>query len=196
MAHRVIALVTDSLTYETSYQPFERPPDNTTLYSLIPRGLRRFFLQTDTAVKPVNDQIVMLITATLPVNFAYLLRSFNYQLTVDTSSDWDNSLELRMFNHIPGQPLGTSESLQVQSANMATTAPMKFARADSIMLSNFAGPIWAVHGGGITFRVQATNQAAAVQAAGFVITHVEFLEYDLTQAQRYYVNTPVPVLTR
>ncbi len=194
-----IAVVTDALAYSTSYQAFERPPDTTTLYSLVPRGIRRFFLQTDSAAKPVNDTIDQLITATLPENFAYLMRSFNYQHTVDTASDWNTVLSLRMFNHIPGQEVGTSEVMHVQTSRMtsANADPANAVHARGANpLAMFAGPVWAVHGGSITFRVHANNNAAAVGAAGFVITHCEFLEYDLTQAQRYYINTPMPTLAR
>ncbi len=194
-----VAIVTDNLTYETSYQPFERPPDNQSLYSLIPRGVRRFFIQTDTQAKPVNDQIDMFVTATLPENFAYIFRSFTFQLEVDTASDWDGEVMLRLFNHIPGQPLGTAEhililwSLLTGSGNVV---PTQTVRGNQVDLSQFTGPMWAVHGGSITVRVSGHNTAAAVQAAGFIFGHMEFLVYDLTQAQRYYVNTPIPTLAR
>jgi len=141
----------------------------------------------------------LFITATLPENFAYLIRSFNWELTGDTVSDWDADIELRLFNHIPGQPVGTTEHVAVtQSLNIpATGNPFRIAPYNTnIPLSMFAGPIWAVHGGSITFRAACSNVAATAAAAAFIITHVEFLEYDLTQAQRYFINTPIPVLAR
>lgn len=197
MEDRATAVVTDNLSYESSYQAFERPPDYETLFSLIPRGLRRFFLATDVSAKPVNDEINLFITATLPGNFAYILSRFNFELTVDTASDWDAQMELRMFNHIPGQPIGTSEHVTVNAKLLAATGdPSRNAAAVREAISQFTGPVWAVHGGSITFRVLASNVKAAAGAAGFVITHCEFLEYDLTQAQRYYINTPYPVMQR
>ena len=141
----------------------------------------------------------MFITATLPENFAYIMRSFNYELTVDTVTDWNKHIALRLFNHIPGQPVGTSETIHVQTSdtdNAGTNPAAAVHERGGSPLAAFAGPIWAVHGGAITFRVHASNIAAAVQAAGFVITHCEFLEYDLNQAQRYFINTPIPTIAR
>lgn len=198
MAGCAIAVVTDNLTYLESYQAFERRPGFDATNTLIPRGLRRFHLQTDTSAKPVNDQINMFITANLPTNFAYILRRINLELSVDTASDWRPQVVLRLFNHIPGQPLGTAEIVQVNSSVFvpAGTAVLALREDTNLAIDAFTGPFWSVHGGSVTFRVQMANIAAAAGAAGFVTTHCEFLEYDLTQAQRYFINTPIPVLTR
>ncbi len=146
----------------------------------------------------MNDQIDVFVTATLPEGFAYIPRNFNMEFTGDTASDWDNEIELRMFNHIPGQPLGTSEQYMGVLGLMtpASGNPSRALRGDSYILHSFTSPMWATHTGSITFRLHLTNVAAAVAAAGFLITHIEFLEFDLTQAQRYYINTPIPVMLR
>ncbi len=140
------------------------------------------------------------MTATLPVNFAYLFRSFNLQLTSDVATDWDDTIILRMANHIPGQEVGTLEVLSVHNFlyTPATGSPERTAAGlySSTAIQPFSGPMWAVHGGSVTLRVEMANVAAAVGAAAFVITHCEFLEYDLTQAQRFYVNTPLPTIPR
>lgn len=195
---RATAIVTDNLDYLESYQPFERPPDPVTLYSLIPRGLRRFFLATAISAKPINDQINVFITATLPPNFAYILSRFNLTVSGDRATDWEEDMGLRMLNHIPGQPLGTSEQVSVFAKFIAATGnPNRTATEVQQAISQFAGPFWATAtGGSATFRVDMTNTEATAAAAAFVITHCEFLEYDLTQAQRYYVNTPYPVMQR
>jgi len=194
-----VAVVTDNLAYGSSYQAFERPPDSTTLFSLVPRGVRRFFFAAALTAKPVNDTYIFFLTATLPENFAYIMRSINLLLSVDTASDWTSQTELRMSNHIPGQALGTTETMYA----IAGTQPLgsggdttKSFQSFTTELSHFTSPMWSVHGGSITFRVSMSNTAAAVGAAGFLISHCEFYEYDLTQAQRYYINTPVPVLGR
>ncbi len=164
----------------------------------MPRGLRRFFLQTDVSLKPVNDQINVFITATLPENFAYIMRSFNLVLSADTASDWDNTCPMRMFNHIPGQEVGTNEEIATELSLYvpATQNPTLIANQHRVNVSAFTAPMWAVHGGSITFRVSLTNVAAAAGAAAFVTTHCDFYEFDLTQAQRYPINTPFPVLQR
>lgn len=195
---RPTAIVTDNLDYLESYQPFERPPDFAAGFSLIPRGLRRFFLATAVTAKPVNDQINVFITATLPSNFAYILRRFSLSLSGDRAADWEADIGLRMLNHIPGQPLGTSEQVTVIGRLITATGnPNRTAAEVQDAISQFAGPFWTTAtGGSATFRVDMTNLNATVALAAFVITHCEFLEYDLTQAQRYYINTPYPVMQR
>lgn len=197
MEDRAVAVVTDNLSFDSSYQAFERPPDYQSLYSLIPRGLRRFFFAAATALKPVNDQYNLFLTATLPENFAYILMRMNLQLTVDRAADFELDTELRMFNHIPSQPVGTSELVMVTAPLFVGTGdPRRVLTNVQQSISQFAGPVWSIHGGSITFRIAMTNINATAAAAGFLIAHCEFLEYDLTQAQRYYINTPYPVMQR
>ncbi len=193
-----MAVVTDNLAYDSTYQPFETPPQASTLFSLVPRGVRRFFFASDISAKPINDQLDVFLTATLPVNFAYLMRSFNLRFTGDTASDLGNRCEMRLSNHIPGQEVGTVEVVQcpLNLFTPATAAPSRVAVVGAGVVSMFAGPIWAVHGGSITFRAAFTNVAATAALAAFCTTHCEFYEYDLTQAQRYYINTPIPTISR
>ncbi len=162
--------------------------------------MRRFFFNNDVSAKPVNDQIDLFLTATLPAGFAYIINRFNLNLSSDVASDWNASLILRLGNHIPGQPSGVLEEVLVR-ANLftpATATPTRVVTAESSSsgLYSFTGPFWSSSGSAIDFRVAMTNVAAAVGAAGFLISHVEFLEYDLTQAQKYFINTPIPVLGR
>ncbi len=197
MADRLTAVVTDNLNYTGTYQPFERAPSFDSTNTLVPRGVRRFWFADDISAKPINDQIDVFITATLPENFAYIITRFNYQLSSDVAGSWANTVVLRMFNHIPGQPLGTAEIVSCSTTTFTPSGtPVAQVRSFDNLMQGFTGPMWATHGGNITFRIQATNVAAPAGAAAFITSHVEFLEYDLTQAQRYYINTPWPVLAR
>ncbi len=148
----------------------------------------------------MNDTINVFLTATLPSNFAYIFTRFNWEFTTDTVGDWQKTIILRMLNHIPGQPIGVSENVACIMVDMfppgSTNRLTVGSSSAKDAVAPFAGPVWAVHGGSITFRVQMSNSTAAVGGVGFLISHLEFLEYDLTQAQRYYVNTPVPILAR
>ncbi len=197
LADCAVAIVTDNLNYETSYQAFERPPDFNTLYSLIPRGVRRFFLSTGLQAKPLNDKYDVHITATLPENFAYVMRSLNLEFTGDKMADWETVLALRMLNHIPGQALGTTEQLHAElTLYVPALANPALTLGPDLGLQNFTMPTWSTHEGQVTFRVKASNNGTAAAGAAFVVTHCEFYEYDLTQAQRYWLNTPYPVQMR
>ncbi len=170
------------------------------MYSLIPRGIRRFFFNDDVSAKPVNDTINVFLTATLPLNFAYIMTRFNWQFSTDTIADWQKTVVCRMLSHIPGQPNGVSEHVAVLMQDFfppgSTNQLVVGAEAAAAVPKPFTGPFWSTHGGGIDFRVQMSNTTAAVGGTGFLISHLEFLEYDLTQAQRYYVNTPLPTIAR
>jgi len=193
-----VATVTDNLSFTETYQPFERPPENITLFSLIPRGLRRFWIATDLQAKPVNDDYDLFITATLPLNFAYVLRSFNMQVNSNRAIDFDQDVILRLLNHIPGQPVGSSEQVGVlfEYFQNATDGTSRIVRPFGSALSQFAGPFWPPTSSQSSFRVSVSDQADTVSTAGFVIAHCEFLEYDLVQAQRFFINTPIPVMAR
>ncbi len=195
MENCATALVTDNLTYVESYQAFERPPDALALNSLIPRGIRRFAIASATAVKPVNDQIVMFITATLPLNFAYILTRFSLEHTDTRASDWDTNASLRLFE--AGLGADAENAIVPLVLFGAAAAPIN-ARltAGPADLSNFKGPFWTKRGGALSVRVEMVNMVNTVTLGGSVISHMEFLEYDLSQAQRHYINSPIPVLSR
>lgn len=163
--------------------------------TLVPRGVRRFQFQDDTSAKPINDQQNIFLTASLPEGFAYIIQRFTWHYSIGVT-DWDDQIELRLLNHIPGGEIGSAEFMFLTTAVMAG-AGVAAARALVAPFSDlrmFTSPMWAPEVGGFSFRVFATNTGAPATSAGFIISHVEFLEYDLTQAQRFPVNTPIPVL--
>lgn len=191
-----MASITDSLTYTGSYTPFERPPESFTLSSLIPRGVRRFFLQEATTLKGTTDELRIHMDAVLPDSFAYAIRRFDAQIRATNIEEGELSAQLSLFNHIPGVPLGSEQYISIpmvgsQRAFGANEEQLTSAPAD---LSDFVSPCWSTQVGSITFRFDWMNKSAFIQGAGFCNSYVEFLEYDLVQAQRYWVNTPVPVM--
>ncbi len=190
-----MALVTDTLTYTGAYRPFERPPEGRSLNSLIPRGVRRFTISTVTAVKPVNDQIQTFISATLPLNFAYILRSFTLEMSDTRATDWERFVMLRIAES--GQGAFADNGLVPLELFGASAAPVG-ARlvASPADVSNFQGPFWSLKGRTVVFRAELVNMTTTVTLGGSLISHVEFYEYDLTQAQRHYINTAIPVLSR
>ncbi len=177
-----------------SYTPFERPPEAQTLHSLIPRGLRRFFLQRVSSAKPINDDYQMLLTATLPDSFAYSISKFDFRWEADTASDIQLLAQTRLFNHIPGQPLGSVQTMAHPLLFFATD--VNYVTAVDPDLTQFIAPFWSTHSGAVTWRLEARNFNDPAMAIGFFFCHVEFYEYDLVQAQRYWINTPVPVSIR
>ncbi len=191
-----MAVIVDNQFYTGSYTPFERPPENTTLYSLIPRGVRRFFLQAAVPAKPLNDELRLLLNLTLPDSFAYVVRTFDAQIRGDTATDYNPEVILAMFNHIPGLAIGSEQYISIPLSPQPSTVGVENATTGPSNLHDFVSPAWSTHAGTITFRAEFLNVAAAAAAVAFINSYVEFLEYDLVQAQRYWINTPIPVLNR
>lgn len=189
-----MAVVTDNLTFLSSYTPFERPPEAVTLYSLIPRGIRRFFFQDDISAKPVNDKQEVLLSATLPDAFAYSLARYDAVLTQDRAQDWNDANVLRLFNGIPGQPTGNAVEVLCNTQFVAVVGSVGNSNiSHNVQLENFPAPFWSTIPGAPSFRARWINNNATVAAAGFLQCHADFYEYDLVQAQRYWVHTPQPV---
>ncbi len=120
------------------------------------------------------------------------------RVATDTLTDFEPTIELLVTRAIPGQGV-TSQILHLalNVITRGTGLPTGAALARDSDLSSFAGPLWSTQPISAAFRMQMSNVAApAMAAAGVVDSHVEFYEYDLTQAQRYYVNTPTPVISR
>jgi len=165
---------------------------------LIPRGIRRFFSTfTTTSEKPLNDTYDLFLTATLPVGFAYLLRSVLIKFAADTAKDFEQVCEVLLTRGIPGQGT-TSQVLHLEMTRFepATATQSVATSARDSDLSSFAGPIWSTQPIAAALRLHIANVDTPAMAAGIVDSHVEFYEYDLNQAQRYYLNTPLPVIQR
>jgi len=169
-----------------------------TLYSLIPRGIRRFFSTfTTVSAKPFNDQLDLFLTATLPVGFAYLLRSIVMRVAQDDADDWEKTCEVLMTRAIPGQGV-TSQVIHLEATlfRVGSGTDRIAVLARDADLSSFAGPFWSTQPIAAALRLHMANVEAATADEGIVDAHVEFYEYDLNQAQRYWINTPIPVLKR
>jgi len=172
------------------------------LTNSVPRGMVRFESHNIAlAAKPVNDQIVVNITGSLPDNFAYILSALSYQIAVDTASDWDAVAKFRIFNGIPNVPPAN----EIWSVYNFELVPVQSAAVDQRILGYefgsprdwFPNPIWRnTLADGLSFTLNTGNGAAAVGAAGLMFFNCAFYQYDLTQAVRYPLNAPFPVGVR
>lgn len=196
-----MAVVTQAVTPDRFYTPFEGMPDAVRLRNGVPRGLFRFFSDQSLAAKPVNDTMVINFTMALPPNFAYTLSKITYMLGVDTASDWEDECIIRAFNTMPNvapgneqwttwgmrlhEPGSTLQNRRVLTYELGT--PREF----------YPTPMWLSEGGvGHSFLLNYANKAAAVQAAGVQFLSLECYQYDLSQAVRYPLNSPLPTTLR
>jgi len=194
-----MALVTQDVGPVRSYSPFEGMSEAQRLVTAVPRGLLRFFSDTALDAKPVNDDLVVNITASLPPGFAYVLSSLSYVLAVDRAADFDEFARFRIFN---GLPDGDAGNEQVAAFGLSLYIPGQ-AIAIAQRILNYSGgtprdwfpqPLVRTKGAlGMSFTLQLGNGENTVQAAGTQFFNCAFYQYELNQAVRFPLNFPLPV---
>lgn len=194
-----MALVTQNITAVRSYSPFEGMSERQRLRTAVPRGMVRFNFNGVLTAKPVNDDIVVNITGSLPPSFAYVISDMSYQLEVDTASDWAPFARFRIFN---GLPNGEPGNEQVALFNMTLFNPgVAIAAAQRVLEFSMGSlrewyptPIVRTPGAaGLSFTLRVGNGIDAVQAAGTQFFNLNFYQYELNQAVRFPLNFPLPV---
>ncbi len=194
-----MALVTQDVTPTRSYTPFEGMSERQRLSNSVPRGLLRFFSNEAVDAKPVNDDIRLSITGSLPPNFAYVISALSFIIEVDTATDWTSFCRFRIFNGIPNGPPSNEQVARFNfSFNSMGVAIMPNSRILEFSAGSlrewFPQPIVRSAGAaGLSFTLLAGNGANAVQAAGAMFFNLSFYQYELNQAVRYPLNAPIPV---
>jgi len=192
-----MAQVTTAITFAQSYRPFERPPQNLTLWSTIPRGLQSLTIDGQTLdAKPVNDIQLLTLTATLPPNFGYVFADMMLSISQDVADDWDPAFAFNMQNFYIGPvPLVIGLSATYNAAS--TSGGFGTVRSAAKIDGDFSFPFYGIPTtSGAQINLQATNQAAAVGAAGTVNAYLSFWQFDLEQIRKFPINTPIPVTSR
>ncbi len=192
-----MALVTQTITPTSTFTPFEGMSEAQRLTNAVPRGLVRFETRVATAVKPVNDDLLLEITGSLPPNFAYVVSTLSYVIQIDTAADFDNFARLRIFNGLPNAVPGNEQIALFNFSKLLSgvgTAERVLTYGEGSLREWFPNPIWRTAGAaGISFTLRITNGNNAVMAAGTQFFNMSFYQYDLTQAVRFPLNSPIPV---
>ncbi len=196
-----MTVVTQGITPARSYSPFEGMSENMRLHNGVPRGLVRFTSAEALDAKPVNDQINVTWTCSLPDNFAYVLAAVTMEIAVDTATDWNATARFRIFNGLPNGVIGNNQVGMFDMADVASTSSADPQRVLTYRSGTpremFPLPVTKTPGAvGHSFILQYSNVAAAVQAAGTQSFQLSAYQYDLTQAVRYPLNAPIPTTLR
>ncbi len=195
-----MAIVDTIPTLVVTRQPFERPPQIASMWSFVPRAFIHFTLDGATLdAKPINDDQHLRISGVLPAGFAYQLVQIGMTIEQDVAGSWTARCIMRIVNWTPNANHGAHMVFALQDAN-------EFADASAVspvtVLGGLAGTqigrqiIMSPQGGAISFSMLAVNEADPAGAAGTVDFIASFFEYDLTQATRYGLQTPMPTLER
>ncbi len=196
-----MALVTQNIAATGSYVPYERPPQPYTLWTAIPRGLQSFVVdgqQVD--VKPVNDEFLLNVTATLPPNFGYVMQDLNFTVAQNRAEDWSAVVNLNLQNFYRAPE---TEALAL-AGNWVNDWPIFAAGIAGGQTRSLSGPLFlptmpivGVRGTtGILIVAAATNQVATVTLTGILNMYMAFWQFDLEQIRKFPINTPLPTHPR
>ncbi len=150
--------------------------------------------------KPINDDLQLDITGSLPIGFAYVFASLSWRMSVDLFGDFLDVVGFRIFNGIPTAPNGNEQwallNLTDFQRNPSTgTKTLEYTRGGlrewfPLVLSS-PGPSQAM-----SFTLAVANPADPASAAGTQEFHAAFYQYELNQAVRFPLNFPLPVGVR
>ena len=201
-----MAIVTTTVTLSNGWQPYERPPQQWTQATWIPRGLRTFdtYLATLDA-KPINDdQTLIVTTGNLSLNFGYRLAHLYCSFDQDVAFSWNNEGTLDILNGIPSVAGTTIQRFVLTLRDIVI--PGTAADEREIARMDHGGspfdpnqPLWrAFITAGTTQSVSMrfTNSADPAGAAGEVTAGIHLWEYELEALHRWPVNAGIPVTQR
>ncbi len=198
-----MALVTQSITVAAGtlsrlYAPFEGMSEAQRLVTAVPRGMVRFFSDVALAAKPVNDDLLVEVTGALPGGFAYVISALSYSLTVDRAADFHSNMKFRILAGLPGGPPGNEQnaifSLGSFVPGSAIAVPTRIlAYTFGSLREWYPQPFFNTSALSISFSLTIGNGSDTVQAAGTQFFSCSFYQYELNQAVRFPLNSPVPV---
>ncbi len=197
-----MAIVDTIPTLALTRQPFETPPQVRTMWGAIPRGFVHFTLDGATLdAKPINDDQHLRISGVLPAGFAYQLMQIGMTLNQDVAASWSVRPIMRMVNWTPNAVAGVHVVFAWENAfefaDASAVQPVKVLRAFDTSQQPLGNQIIFSSGvAAISFSFLAVNESDPAGAAGTVDFKASFLEYDLTQATRFGIQTPLPVSVR
>jgi len=196
-----VAIVDTIPTLSLTRQPFETPPQYRTMWGAIPRGFVHFALDGVTLdAKPINDDQHLRISGVLPAGFAYQFVQIGLTIQQDVAASWASRVIMRMVNWTPNATAGNHLVFSLEGASefadAAAVTPVEVMRGLETRHSLSHQVIFRQDQVAISFSVLAVNETDPAGAAGTIDFLASFLEFDLAQAVRYGVQTPLPTLSR
>jgi len=195
-----MALVIQDVTMEGSYVPFERPPQNLTLWSAIPRGLQSFIVDNQQLdLIAAGDDALLNLKATLPPNFAYVMMDLNLTLAMVQAgggNGWDPTYNLNLQNFYRAEGLSVALSGNwVQSFLGAAQDTSTRSSSNTQAFPSF--PIIGTPGTtGVLINISTFNNTTTARAVGTIDCYISFWQFDLEQIRKYPINSPFPVHSR
>lgn len=192
-----MALDVQTIVMTSSYVPYERPPQPYTLWTAIPRGLQSFLVSAALDAKALNDDAFLILQATLPPNFGYVLADQFLGIVQDLAANWDNTVNLNLQNFYRadvGISVGLTGNYPQEFPN---TRQDTAGRAIRLVQPLPSFPLIGTPGTtGVFCQMSAWNNVDAATLAGTVDAYLSFWQFDLEQIRKYPINTPIPTHAR
>jgi len=192
-----MALDIQTIAMTSGYVPYERPPQNLTLWSAIPRGLQSFIVATEILdAKALNDDAILQLTATLPPNFGYVMQDLQVNLAQDRMFDWDNECNLNLQNFFRA-PQVLSGALSINWRQDFFSVGQDESQRSLVLAQPWPSfPIIGVGATGAQVLVSMYNNNNAAALVGTVNAYLSLWVFDLEQIRKYPINSPVPTHAR
>ncbi len=194
-----MAIVLVEVTAVLTRTVFVKPPDWYRENTSMPRAIvNATVTSTSVDAKPVNDQEELAVLIPLDPNFAYRLADFNVWLQQDVANDWNAIAYLEIFNGVRNLPANT-----VMRHPVAIDDGLRINAPVEMWMGRFehgAKPNYVIQtgpaGGAAIITFEATNQAAAVGAAGSMGMMATFFEFEIEQAEHLGMHWPALAYNR
>ncbi len=193
-----MALVIQNEAGVSIYTPYERPPQNLTLWTAIPRGLQSFVWTTSLDLIGAGDTALMNLNATFPPNFGYVMADANLKLSmVGASADWSSVVIFNMLEFFRGPMAETGSIVGDWVQNMVQSDHLGDSKSLSVTQPWPTFPLVGVPGStGIKATISAFNNAGTARSAGLIISYLSFWQFDLEQIRKFPINSPIPTHAR
>ncbi len=192
-----MAVVNTNLGSTLQRTVITKPPDQVRQYTPWPRAIVNAFVSAGTLdAKPVDDTQELAIGVVLDPKFAYRLTAFSVSAIQDVANDWlavaylETNDSLRNMAGVKTRhPVALFDTLQ----NVVASEMWVASGAPSSMPTHI---IQALPDDLPLFNFFATNQTAAVGAAGTIDSWFQFLEYEIEQAEYFALHYPTLIFSR
>lgn len=192
-----MALDIQSVFVVRAFQPYERPPQAATLWSVIPRGLEILTASRALDAKAVNDAALLTIPWIMSPNYAWAIQDIGFTIVQDRGSDWADNTNLNFQNFMRLGEVGLNANYRFRWLTSSQDGQTR-----TLIRNNQSSPLPTMPmttldgSSGLAFNFTAWNNNATVSTAGVLDFFCTFWQFDLEQVRKYPINTTLPVSTR
>ncbi len=191
-----IAVVTDIHVPDIAYTPYQRPPQSATITTPIPRGLKSFVVRgAVTAVKPINDDLLLEVPFTLPSGFGYLLNEVHLNVNSNQAGQMEAFAVFSLFQtSSANRNFDYRQPIAMELGGIGGTS--NNFRMSRIAAGNLTRVPIVPPAAGANGILSYTDRFDPAATAGTIDALISFWEYDLEQIVYFPVHMAANVVGR